>query len=84
MLEASAYQQALHQKLVEEARETAIAFEGDLVTELADLFEVMEALMSASGSSWETLRQVQGQRRTERGGFTRCLLLLWTEGASSE
>jgi predicted house-cleaning noncanonical NTP pyrophosphatase (MazG superfamily) len=49
-LNASDYQHALRQKLVEEAKEAAMTSEEDLVTELADLFEVMEALMSTSGS----------------------------------
>jgi len=82
-LDASDYQQALRQKLVEEAQEAEIASEGDLVIELADLCEVMEALMSASGIREETVRQVQAKRRTERGGFTRRLLLLWIEDGSA-
>src|SRR5262249_7066457 len=74
------YLQALSQKLVEEAQEAAMASsEEDLVTELADLSEVMEALIKASGSSRETVRRVQAKRRAERGGFTQRLLLVWTE-----
>lgn len=83
-LNATEYQQALRRKLVEEAQEAAMASERDLVIELADLFEVMEALMSTSGTSWEAVRQVQAKRRVERGGFTRRLLLIWTVDAHSQ
>jgi predicted house-cleaning noncanonical NTP pyrophosphatase (MazG superfamily) len=78
------FQQALRQKLAEEAQEAAIATEANLVTELADLYEVIQALMSTYGVSEEMVRQVQAERRTERGGFTQRVLLLWTEEVSSE
>ena len=83
-LHESDYQQALRQKLVEEAQEAALASEGDLVTELADLLEVMEALMTTSGSSLEMVHQVQAKRRVERGGFTQRLQLLWTDTSPSD
>ena len=63
------YHQALRQKLVEEAQEAALASKEELITELADLLEVMEALMSITGLSLETVRRTQAQRRMERGGF---------------
>jgi predicted house-cleaning noncanonical NTP pyrophosphatase (MazG superfamily) len=84
ILNVADYQQALRQKLMEEAQKVAIASEADLVTELADLYEVIEALMSTSGIGEETVRQVQAKRRDERGGFTRRLLLLWTEDTPPE
>ena len=68
---------------MEEAQEAAIASEEDLIIELADLLEVMEALMSTAGISEKTVRQRQAERRVERGGFTQRLLLLWTEETSS-
>jgi phosphoribosyl-ATP pyrophosphohydrolase len=76
--------QALRQKLVEEAREAAMASEGDFVTEQADLYEVLQALMSTSGISEEAVRLVQTRRRTERGGCTLRLFLLWTSILPSE
>ena len=76
---AEEFQQALRRKLVEEAHEAAAAAEEELVTELADVYEVLDALMCAAGISEEQVRQVQEERRAERGGFEERLRLLWTE-----
>lgn len=74
------YRQALREKLVEEAHEVvATSTLGDLVTELADLQEVLDALMKAYAISPETIGIEQERRRTERGGFERRFRLLWTE-----
>jgi predicted house-cleaning noncanonical NTP pyrophosphatase (MazG superfamily) len=73
------YQTALLAKLVEEAREAASAGPGELVTELADLLEVVEATISAHGLSREAVEEERRKRRLERGGFERRLRLLWTE-----
>jgi predicted house-cleaning noncanonical NTP pyrophosphatase (MazG superfamily) len=43
------YCQALRQKIIEEAQEAAGASEVDLITELADLWEVIDATMTAYG-----------------------------------
>jgi predicted house-cleaning noncanonical NTP pyrophosphatase (MazG superfamily) len=73
------YRRALREKLVEEASEAAAA-EGDhLVAELADLCEVMDALMASYGISAEAVRAEQERRRAARGGFAQRLCLLWTE-----
>lgn len=73
------YGQALRQKLVEEAQEAAVAVETNLVTELADLCEVIDATMEAYGIQRHEVLACQRQRRMERGGFSRKLRLLWTE-----
>ena len=75
----SAFRRALRDKLVEEAREAATASEEDLVAELADLQEVVDALLDAYGLNPEMLRAIQTQRRAERGAFARRLRLRWTE-----
>jgi predicted house-cleaning noncanonical NTP pyrophosphatase (MazG superfamily) len=73
------YRQALRAKLIEEATEAAQAETTEaLITELADLQEVLDALRAAYVLSQEAIRQEQAQRRAERGGFERRLLLLWT------
>ena len=74
-----AYQQALRDKLVEEAREAADAGPDQLTAELADVYEVVDALIAAYGLSREHVLAVQEQRRAERGAFTQQLRLLWTE-----
>ena len=73
------FQQALRQKLVEEATEAAAAPPEHLAAELADVQEVIEALMALHGLTSESVLAVQSARRQERGGFNRRLRLLWTE-----
>jgi len=78
----SGYQQALRQKLVEEAEEVrASRSETETIKEIADLYEVVDALLAASGISRETVLAKQQQRRDERGGFGSRLQLLWVEEA---
>lgn len=73
------YRQALRQKLMEEAQEAAAANEQDLVTELADLYEVMDAILASFNLSRESVLREQQRRREERGGFNQKIMLLWTE-----
>jgi predicted house-cleaning noncanonical NTP pyrophosphatase (MazG superfamily) len=73
------YCQALRQKLIEEAQEAAEAVETNLVTELADLCEVIDAMMEAYGIQRNQVLACQMQRRIDRGAFNQKLRLLWTE-----
>ncbi|MBF2037312.1 MAG: nucleoside triphosphate pyrophosphohydrolase [Leptolyngbyaceae cyanobacterium T60_A2020_046] len=75
VLDESAYRVALRDKLIEEAQEAAIAPTPELLTELADLWEVMAALMAAEGLSWADLDAVRAARRRLRGGFEQRLWL---------
>lgn len=75
----SDYCQALRQKLIEEAQEAAEAVETNLVTELADLCEVIDATMGAYGIQRNQVLACQMQRRIDRGAFSQKLRLLWTE-----
>jgi predicted house-cleaning noncanonical NTP pyrophosphatase (MazG superfamily) len=75
-LNGLAYVAALRDKLIEEANEVAAASEPELAAELADVLEVLEALAAASGVSMTTVRQMQQQRRDERGGFERQIWLV--------
>lgn len=72
------YAEALRRKLVEEAQEAA-AEDADLVTELADLFEVIDALLTLHSIDRQTVLNRQTQRRDERGAFHQRWLLHWTE-----
>lgn len=74
----SEYRQALLDKLLEEAQEVALASPDEVAKELADLQEVMHALMEAVGLTPEEVGEVQARRRRERGGFRNKLMLLWT------
>lgn len=74
------YRRALLAKLVEEAQEVAAAAEDDeLVKEIADLYEVIDALLVAFDLDREAVLAMQQKRRDERGGFEKRIKLLWTE-----
>jgi predicted house-cleaning noncanonical NTP pyrophosphatase (MazG superfamily) len=79
----SEYRDAPWQKLVEEAteaQEAAAQLELEGVTmELADLCEVMDAIMDAFDIQREAVLDVQRARREERGGFAKRLRLLWAD-----
>lgn len=64
--------QALKNKIIEEAHEVAQAVSRqELIEELADLQEVMDALLAMHSISKENLSQVQEAKRAMRGGFTK-------------
>lgn len=72
------YRLALRAKLCEEAQEVATASPEDLITELADVYEVLDALLLTHDLSIEQVQLVQEQRRRERGGFAQRTYLLRT------
>ncbi|MBE9226196.1 nucleoside triphosphate pyrophosphohydrolase [Phormidium sp. LEGE 05292] len=78
-LPESEYRQALRQKVVEEAQEVAVADEENLITELADIYEVIDAIIETYGINRELVIAEQMRRRQERGGFQKRIKLLWTE-----
>lgn len=73
------YRQALLEKLVEEASEAVQAPSEELVKELADLYEVIDALLTSFAIDRNLLLEEQVKRRAERGGFEQRLRLLWVE-----
>jgi predicted house-cleaning noncanonical NTP pyrophosphatase (MazG superfamily) len=73
------YRQALLVKLVEEAQEVASADRDELVKEIADLYEVIDALLIAFDLDREAVLAMQRNRHDERGGFEKRIKLLWTE-----
>ncbi|MGF1504692.1 MAG: nucleoside triphosphate pyrophosphohydrolase [Chloroflexi bacterium] len=74
------YARALLDKLIEEATEARrAAHPDDLVTELADVFEVLDALLAAHNITPEQVMFRKVARRHERGGFEARTQLLWSE-----
>lgn len=70
---------ALRQKLIEEAFEALDARSGDdLVGELSDVSEVIDALCSALKVSGGHLNAVQQEKRQKSGGFERGIMLART------
>ena len=72
VLEDQEYQKRLEEKLKEELSEY---LESGQLEELADLLEVMMALVKAKGSSWQALEQIRTDKLAKRGGFEKKLLL---------
>jgi predicted house-cleaning noncanonical NTP pyrophosphatase (MazG superfamily) len=73
------YRQALREKLIEEAKEATSASSSELVTELADLYQVIEALMQSYNITLNQVQTEQERRRIERGGFEQRIRLVWME-----
>ncbi len=74
------YAAELRAKLVEEAREFAAS--GD-PAELADVVEVVRAIAEHVDIRWEDLERIRLQKRAERGGFVRRLLLVRVESGTA-
>lgn len=69
-LDDIAYDQQLRLKLLEEADEVVRARDQkELVGELADVFEVIDALCALHGIAKEEVVAAQAAKREERGGF---------------
>lgn len=83
-MDDESYQQALRTKLVEEATEVATANADCLAAEIADLYEVIDALLTSNQLSETRVRELQVQRRQERGGFTQRIRLLNIHGDEAE
>ena len=64
--------QLLDEKLNEELAEYQ---ESKSLEELADLLEVMQAVVRARGWTLDELEQVRADKAAERGGFTKKILL---------
>ena len=72
ILDDADYLKLLDEKLTEELSEYQ---ESNSLEELADLLEVMEAVVTARGYSWEQLQTVKAEKQAARGGFAEKLLL---------
>jgi predicted house-cleaning noncanonical NTP pyrophosphatase (MazG superfamily) len=78
-LSIEAFDQALREKLIEEAQEIAAATPDKLIMELADLYEVIDVLLESHHIEDAAVIAEQQRRSGERGSFKRRLRLLWTD-----
>ena len=76
VLQEDAYLQKLDEKLGEELAEYQ---ESKSLEELADLLEVMAAVVKARGYTWEELERIRARKREKRGGFEERILLKESE-----
>ena len=72
ILSQEEYLQKLDEKLTEELAEYQ---ESKSLDELADLLEVMEAVVKARGYTVQELARVREEKREKRGGFDERILL---------
>lgn len=72
VLPNDAYIQALNAKLSEELEEYQ---QSKSLEELADLLEVMGAVVKARGYTWDHLTRIRKEKRTQRGAFERRIFL---------
>ena len=72
VLDQGEFDLRLGEKLQEEMAEYQQTGE---VTELADLVEVIQALVESHGMTWAEFETLRTRKRIERGGFARRLLL---------
>jgi predicted house-cleaning noncanonical NTP pyrophosphatase (MazG superfamily) len=83
VLDEASYHTALLAKLVEEAQEASAAAAEDLPAELADVFEVLQALTRAASITWNQLLTLAASKRSQRGGFEQRLFLEYVDQAST-
>jgi predicted house-cleaning noncanonical NTP pyrophosphatase (MazG superfamily) len=69
VLDEREYLPALLDKLVEEAQEARAAGPQELPVELADLVEVMAAVLEQLGTSWADITAIATEKRARAGGF---------------
>lgn len=72
VLSEEMYLQMLDEKLSEELAEYQ---ESKSLEELADLLEVMQAVVAARGYTWQELEEVRQKKFEKRGGFADRILL---------
>ena len=73
------FQKALFAKLIEESIEASESENTGLIKEIADILEVIDAILINCEIEIGTVLDLQTKRRLERGGFEKKLKLLWTE-----
>lgn len=76
ILPESEYLVAITQKLNEEVAEY---LESGEIEELADILEVLHALIAARGTTWEEIETLRSKKKEERGGFDQKIELISVE-----
>ena len=78
VLDEAEFVTALENKLLEEVQEMR-ANKAERKIEIADIYEVLDALIQAYGFSKEEIMQLKEEKRQKRGGFEKRLFLEGTE-----
>ena len=75
VLDDEAYKSELERKLLEEANEVVESGGVDRIYELADLMEVVHALLELEKKTMEDVENARVEKHNKRGGFTKRLYL---------
>jgi predicted house-cleaning noncanonical NTP pyrophosphatase (MazG superfamily) len=75
ILDEIEYQTKLDEKLKEEINEYLNASSEEKITELVDIAEVLFAIIESQGMSIDEFDKIRKQKRKERGGFQKRILL---------
>ena len=70
---------SLFDKLKEEVSELLEADDQDRAKELADIYEILDWLIKHFELSPQEVKELQDERRQERGGFRDRIRLLWVD-----
>lgn len=81
MLDSEEYRKELAAKLVEEAKEVqeTVGERDELLKELADVWEVIEAIIKEFDLDGGEIQRVKQERKDSRGGFNKKIYLEHTE-----
>lgn len=69
------YKKELEKKLIEECQEVVNSNGEDRIEELADLLEVMHALIDLENKTINDVEEMRIQKKSRRGGFSKRLYL---------
>ena len=76
IMEDNEYAKELNRKLLEECHEF---IEENDVEELADVMEVIEAIMQFKNMEWNKVRKIQEEKRNKKGAFEKKIYLEYVE-----
>ena len=76
ILEGDEFKKELYKKLLEESNEVITAEKvEDLLVELADVLEVVQAIAELNGKQLEDIMEIARQKKAKRGGFQKRVFL---------
>lgn len=76
ILEGDEFKKELYKKLLEESNEVITAEKvEDLLVELADVLEVVQAIAELNGKKLEDIMEIARQKKAKRGGFQKRVFL---------
>lgn len=72
------YKKELKNKLIEECNEVTKANDLELLEELADMLEVIQALAKIQNKNLDDILKIKEEKRIARGGFDKKIMLIKT------